>query len=59
VPDNKPFLSVYLSGEFSLPDVAAPALPTNKFLDGVVFGGSVACFDFTLNCAMTVFEVLA
>jgi hypothetical protein len=50
---------VYLSGEFSLPDLAAPALPMNKFLDGAVLGSAVTCFDFLLNCAMTVFEVLA
>jgi hypothetical protein len=57
VPDNEPFLSVYLSREFSLPDLAAPALPMNTLLDGVVFGSAVTSFDFALNCAMTVFEV--
>jgi hypothetical protein len=50
---------VYLSDEFSLPDLAAPALPMDKFLDEVVFGSPVTFFDFALNCAMTVFEVLA
>jgi hypothetical protein len=51
VPDNEPFLSVYLSGEFSLQDVAAPALPMNKYLDGVVFQNPVTSFDFAFTPA--------
>lgn len=58
VSDNKPFLSVYLSG-FSLPDLTAPAPPMNTFLDRVVSGSDVTPYDFALNCAMTVFEVPA
>jgi hypothetical protein len=46
VPDNEPFLSVYLSGEFSLPSSSAPALPMNKYLDGVVFSNAVTSNDF-------------
>ena len=51
VPSSEPFLSVYLSGEFSLPSTAAPALPMNKYLDGVVFQNAVTSFDFTFTPA--------
>lgn len=51
VPSNEPFLSVYLSGEFSLQSIAAPALPMNKYLDGVVFENAVTSFDFAFTPA--------
>jgi hypothetical protein len=51
VPGNEPFLSVYLSGEFSLESTAAPALPMNKYLDGVVFHNAVTSLDFTFTPA--------
>jgi hypothetical protein len=51
VPDNEPFLSLYLSGEFSLQSEAAPALPMKKYLDGVVFRNAVTAFDFTFTPA--------
>ncbi|HXB32741.1 MAG TPA: hypothetical protein VNV35_04940 [Puia sp.] len=50
IPDNEPFLTVYLSGEFSLPESASPALPMAKYLDGVVFSNA-ASLDLTFTPA--------
>ena len=51
VPSNEPFLSVYLSGEFTLPDQTGPALPMNKLLDGVKFTNAITAFDFDFTPA--------
>ena len=47
----QPYLSVYLSGEFSLDDVPSPALPMNKLLDGVVFSNAITSYDFAFTPA--------
>src|ERR1700722_19491249 len=47
----QPYLSVYLSGEFSLQDISSPALPMNKYLDGVVFHNAITSFDFAFTPA--------
>jgi hypothetical protein len=51
LPSNEPSLSVYLSGEFSLPALSAPALPMKKFLDGVVFTNAVTRNDYNFSPA--------
>lgn len=51
LPENEPFLSVYLSGEFSLASTSAPALPMNKYLDGVTFTNLAAGPDFNFTPA--------
>ena len=48
---GEPFLSVYLSGEFSLQDITPPVLPMNKYLDGVVFHNGVTSYDFAFTPA--------
>jgi hypothetical protein len=47
VPSSEPFLSLYLSGEFDLPETPPPALPMKKFLDGVTFHNAVTKYDFS------------
>ena len=51
IPANEPFLSLYLSGEFSLPAISAPALPMKKYLDGVVFTNAVQANSFNFSPA--------
>jgi hypothetical protein len=51
VADNEPYLAVYLSGEFSLQGINAPALPMNKYVDGVLPANAVTANDYTFTQA--------
>jgi len=50
VPDNEPYLSVYLSGEFTLPKTPPPALPMKKFVDGQV-NNVIDAYPFAFGAA--------
>jgi hypothetical protein len=51
VPANEPYLSVYLSGEFALPETPPPVLPTKKLVDGVQFTNAVDAYPFSFTPA--------
>jgi hypothetical protein len=51
VPDNEPYLSVYLSGEFSLSPTPPPVLPMKKLVDGVQFSNAVGAYPFSFTPA--------
>jgi hypothetical protein len=51
VPDNEPYLSVYLSGASTLPETPPPVLPMKKLVEGVHVTNVIDAYPFDFGAA--------